>query len=324
MKSFKVYFFIIFVSIFLSLIFFYSLDRIIGNKMNNLYSGWNHKGYRGVVKDLKSKDQKRVAFFGGSVVAGYGVNFRDAIPYILEEKFVNEKIDVVNLGFNGNGIMGISHDVKNYLYLDYDLAVIHNGYNDCTIERFNKRSARNDNFFFRNFGYLPIMKTYIQEKLYLILHPNENKHSSEIISEYYEKKNIKMQKIMPKPKMCYDNVNNNLSENEIKNFKKHLYKFYVPKFEETLIFLEKKNIKTIIIIQPSYNDLRQNIQSDIIRKLSKQHAGVVLLDLSNKMDISDKKISYDNIHYTRLGNEMAVDLMYKEIINLIKTGTYIN
>ena len=102
------------------------------------------------------------------------------------------------------------------------------------------------------------------------------------------------------------------------HFKKHLYKFYVPKFEETLIFLEKKNIKTVIIIQPSYNDLRQDIQSDIIRKLSIQYTGVVLLDLSNKMDISDKKISYDNMHYTRMGNEMAVDFMYEKILNLVK------
>ena len=286
--------------------------------MNNLYQGWNYKGYRGVVKDLKSKDQKRVAFFGGSVVAGYGVNYRDAIPYIMEEKFVNEEIDVVNLGFNGNGIQGIYHDVKNYLYLDYDLAVIHNGYNDCTFEKFNKRSVRNDNFFFKNFGYLPIMKTYLQEKIYLILHPNENKSPGEIISEYYAKKNLKEQEIVLKPKWCHGNVKNKLSENEIKNFKKHLYKFYVPKFEETLIFLEKKNIKTIIIIQPSYNDLRQDIQSDIIRKLSIQYTGVVLLDLSNKMDISDKKISYDNMHYTRMGNEIAVDLMYEKILNLVK------
>lgn len=65
-----------------------------------------------------------------------------------------------------------------------------------------------------------------------------------------------MEKIISKQKICMDNINNNLSEEKIKKFKKHLQMFYIPKYKETINFLENKNIKNIVIIQPSYHDLR--------------------------------------------------------------------
>ena len=318
MRNFKVYFLISIASLLFGILTIYFLDRLIGTKLNDLYNGYNHKGYRGIVKKAKPKNYKRIAMFGGSVIGGYGVNYRDAIPFLLENKFSNKNIDVVNLGMNGNGIYGINKDVKSYLYLDYDIAVIHNGYNDCTIKRFNKSNTRNSSFFFRNFNYLPIIDTYVQEKLYLILNSNNKKENHEIISEYYEKKAIKTKHI--RPLMCFDNVNNNISDDEIKIFKKHLQSFYVPKYTDTLNFLEKKNIMTIVIIQPSYNDIRQKIQSDILREISKKFETVYLLDLSNKIDILDIKISYDKMHNTKLGNQITTDFIYKKIITLIKNN----
>ena len=318
MKNFKVYFLIFIASICLGILTFYFFDRLIGSKLNDLYNGYNHKGYRGIVKKAKPKNHKRIAMFGGSVIGGYGVNYRDAIPFLLENKFSNKNIDVVNLGMNGNGIYGIYQDVKSYLYLDYDIAVIHNGYNDCTIKRFNKSHTRNSSFFFRNFNYLPIIETYVQEKIYLILNSNDQKENHEIISEYYEKKGVKTKDT--RPVMCFDNVNNNISQDEIKMFKKHLLSFYVPKYIDTLNFLEKKNIMTIVIIQPSYNDIRQKIQSDILREISKKFQAVHLLDLSDKIDILDIKISYDKMHNTKLGNQITADFIYKKIFTLLKNN----
>ena len=151
-----------------------------------------------------------------------------------------------------------------------------------------------------------------------ILNSNDQKENHEIISEYYEKKGVKTKDT--RPVMCFDNVNNNISQDEIKMFKKHLLSFYVPKYIDTLNFLEKKNIMTIVIIQPSYNDIRQKIQSDILREISKKFQAVHLLDLSDKIDILDIKISYDKMHNTKLGNQITADFIYKKIFTLLKNN----
>ena len=168
-KKLKLYFIIVSISLIIFTLMIILLDRIVGNKLNNLYGGWNYKGYRGDIKLEKKKNFKRIAVFGGSVVGGYGLNYRDSFPYILEQKLTSKQFDVVNLGSNGKGIYSILHDIRDYLYLDYDIAIIHNGYNDCSIKGYNLLT-RNTNFFYKHFKYLPSLDVYLSEKFnfYLI------------------------------------------------------------------------------------------------------------------------------------------------------------
>ncbi len=294
------------------------LDRIIGKKLNYLYQGWNHKGYRGDIKLEKEKNFKRIAVFGGSVVGGYGLNYKNSFPYILEQKLSSKKFDVVNLGRNGNGINGIFDDIQDYLYLDYDIAIIHNGYNDCTAKGYNLLT-RNNNFFYKHFKYLPSLGVYLSEKTQLLL----NKSNPRALDEYYEKKSKEFAlKYKNDPNknfnlyMCknlYEKKDKKLIFNEIE-FIDHLNAFYIVKYKKVLDFLTKNKKNIIVVVQPEYgNDPRQKVQSELIIKLAKNYNNVKLIDFSKKIDLNNPKISYDRIHNTKIGNELTVNLILSNV-----------
>ena len=87
------------------------------------------------------------------------------LEQLFEKKY---KIDIVNLGLQSNTIRGILLDLNHYDYLDFDIAIIYSGYNDCHYKGLSEVLTRHENFF-KNFGYLPIIQTYLVEKTILLL-----------------------------------------------------------------------------------------------------------------------------------------------------------
>ena len=314
LKKLKVYFIIISISLIIFTCMIIFLDRIVGKKLNNLYQGWNHKGYRGEIKLEKKKNFKRIAVFGGSVVGGYGLNYKNSFPYILEQKLASKQFDVVNLGSNGKGIYSILHDVRDYLYLDYDIAIIHNGYNDCSTKGYNLLT-RNTNFFYKHFKYLPSLDVYLSEKIQLLL----NRKNPNALDDYYKKK-AKERAIKYKNdpnknfnlftcKNLYEKKNKTLIFDK-DEFIDHMNLFYIVNYKKVIDFLTKNKKDIIVIIQPEYgNDPLQKIQSELIVKLIKNYKNVKIINLSKKIDLNNPKISYDRIHNTKLGNELTVNLI---------------
>ena len=80
--------------------------------------------------------------------------------------------------------------------------------------------------------------------------------------------------------------------------------------KKIILLITKNNKQIIVIIQPKYeaNPL-QEIQSQLIIKLVKKYKNVKLLNLSDKINLNDPKISLDQIHNTRLGNELTVQFL---------------
>lgn len=305
MNNIKIYIKIILITLIIALPSIILVDRIAGSVLNNFHQGWNHKGYRGPVKEKRENVNHRIIVLGGSVAAGYGLNYKESFPYILEKKLSKNNFDVVNLGKNGQGIYGILNDVKNYYYLNYDIAIIHNGYNDCTSKNFNLIS-RNENFFYRKFNYLPILYTYISDKIRRELNIKKKKSTNNLFNSNNNLIFNTCQFLFYKnhPDIYFDKV----------KFKDHLDSFYLIHYKKVLNFLEKKNKKVIMIIQPKYgNDPMQQIQSDLLIKLSKDFNNIKVLNLSDQVDITDINISYDALHYTKYGNELIV----KKILPLI-------
>lgn len=72
---------------------------------------------------------------GGSTVFGYGVSWNESIPALLEarlrEKPGGRPVSVVNLGYNNEGAYAFVPNLEDFSYLDYDVIVLYEGYNDC-------------------------------------------------------------------------------------------------------------------------------------------------------------------------------------------------
>jgi hypothetical protein len=131
-------------------------------------AGLNRYGYRGPAVGSKRPGELRVVMLGGSTVFGYGVAWNESVPAYLEEKLrgrVNRPVSVVNLGFNNQGAYAFLPDLEDFAYLDYDVIVLYEGYNDLPGDDGPNRSVyRRDSAIYRAVGYYPILPLYLEEK----------------------------------------------------------------------------------------------------------------------------------------------------------------
>jgi lysophospholipase L1-like esterase len=130
--------------------------------------GVNIWGYRGPVAHRKQAGEHRIAMLGGSSAFGYGVGWTEAIPARLESKIrgAGERASVVNLAYNNEGAYSFRFTLADYLYLDYDLAILYEGYNDLMGDprKPNFSVFRHESPVFRVTGYLPILPLIFREK----------------------------------------------------------------------------------------------------------------------------------------------------------------
>ena len=107
-------------------------------------AGLNRYGYRGPVIGRKQPGELRVVMLGGSTVFGYGVAWNESIPAYLEtalEARLQRPVTVVNLGFNNEGAYAFRPNLEDFAYLDYDVAVLYEGYNDLPGDEGPNRSV---------------------------------------------------------------------------------------------------------------------------------------------------------------------------------------
>jgi len=130
--------------------------------------GVNIWGYRGPIVHGKKPGERRVVMLGGSSAFGYGVGWAEAIPARLESKIrsAGEQASVVNLAYNNEGAYSFRFTMADYLYLDYDLAILYEGYNDLMGDARapNFSVFRHESPVFRVTGYLPIFPLIFREK----------------------------------------------------------------------------------------------------------------------------------------------------------------
>lgn len=131
--------------------------------------GVNIWGYRGPIVRSKRTGERRVVVLGGSTAFGYGVGWQEAISARLEQQLNTaggQRYSVVNIAYNNEGAYSFRYTLEDYLYLDYDVAVLYEGYNDLmgdpTAPNFSV--FRHGSPVFRLTGYLPILPIVLREK----------------------------------------------------------------------------------------------------------------------------------------------------------------
>jgi GDSL-like lipase/acylhydrolase family protein len=131
-------------------------------------AGLNRNGYRGPVAARKQANELRVVMLGGSTVFGYGVPWSESVPVQLEQQLrprLTRPVTVVNLGFNNEGAFAFAPNLEDFAYLDYDVIVLYEGYNDLPgDDSVNHAVYRRDSAVYRLTGYFPILPLYLDEK----------------------------------------------------------------------------------------------------------------------------------------------------------------
>jgi hypothetical protein len=135
-------------------------------------AGLNRYGYRGPVVSRKQPGELRVVMLGGSTVFGYGVSWNESIPVYLEAKLrerLTRPVRAVNLGFNNEGAFAFVPNLEDFAYLDYDVIVLYEGYNDLLgDDGVNRGVYRRDSAVYRATGYYPILPLYLDEKVKML------------------------------------------------------------------------------------------------------------------------------------------------------------
>ena len=136
-------------------------------------AGLNRWGYRGPVVGRKQAGETRIAVLGGSTAFGYGVPWFEAAPAVLEKRLRAERpeqpVSVVNLGFNNEGAYSYRFTLDDFSFLDYDVAMFFDGYNDLKgDDGRNTALFRHDSPIFRLTGYYPILPLVFAEKAMLL------------------------------------------------------------------------------------------------------------------------------------------------------------
>jgi hypothetical protein len=133
-------------------------------------AGYNVWGYRGPSVGKKKPGEYRVVMSGGSSAFGYGSNWDEAIPAQLERMLHASAglppVSIVNLGYNNEGAYSFKFTLEDYLWLDYDAAMLYEGYNDIMNDETqpNMQVFRHQSPVYRLTGYLPIFPIIFREK----------------------------------------------------------------------------------------------------------------------------------------------------------------
>lgn len=139
-------------------------------------AGINIWGYRGERVGAKQPGEMRVVMLGGSTVFGWPLPPQHSIPAALERQLnatpsaTGRRFTVVNLGAPGDGASGFLFNLQDYAYLDYDVVMFYEGYNDVEEGRPNRSLWRQDSAVFRLTGYYPVFPLIFREKALAVAH----------------------------------------------------------------------------------------------------------------------------------------------------------
>ncbi len=138
-------------------------------------AGYNIWGYRGPSLPSKREGEVRVAMLGGSTAFGYGVTWEQAIPAVLESELRKRPglppVTVANLAYNNEGAYSFRYTLEDYLWMDYDVVLLYEGYNDVPFNPpdANTQVFRHESPIYRLTGYLPIFPMVFREKAAALL-----------------------------------------------------------------------------------------------------------------------------------------------------------
>ena len=134
-------------------------------------------GYRGPTIGPKQPLETRIAVFGGSTAFGYGPDWDGSFPYLIEQR-LNAlasrpgRFVVVNLAYNNDGAFAFRPTMEDYDSLEFDIAILYEGYNDLGDET-NRAVYRRGSAIFQLTGYLPILPLVAREKAMAVLYAGD-------------------------------------------------------------------------------------------------------------------------------------------------------
>jgi hypothetical protein len=303
-------------------------------------AGVNVWGYRGPVAARKGPGEIRVAVLGGSTAFGYGVTWDESFPAVLERKLdarAPRAYKIINLAYNNEGAYSFTFTMKDYAYLQYDLALLYEGYNDLLGDpnRPNLSVFRHESPLFRLTGYLPIFPIVFKEKAAVMLYGGDagafyrdqsktvfrpglaTRTSAEMltaaanIGQSLERQLGKVNR--EAPRNVVDPAGTGC---------KYPWQDYCRSMFEAVKYGRANGKQVIVVTQPyeagEESRLRhKQQQSELAAMLGRRFEhdpGVQYVNLGTVVEVSDPQLSFDRMHLTAAGNVKLAEALVAPVL----------
>jgi lysophospholipase L1-like esterase len=297
-------------------------------------AGLNRWGYRGPVLGRKQPDEVRISFLGGSTTFGYGVPPEHSIPAQVGARLNGPAghVTTANLGMNNSGAYSFLFTLQDYAYLDPDIVVLYEGYNDHLgdAEGGNRHMLRHDSAVFRLTGYYPILPLVLSERAMLLRY-------GDLATAYEAKGGIKPKAVF-RPGLAQrtaagaletavgigesvsrqiDRVSPRRSGTEAiadESGCPSPWALYCQWIYRATQYALSRGWHVAIASQPAAVDgmrdehaRQQIVLIDMVRRKFGGNPQVIHVDLRGSIDLNDQRLSFDLMHLTQAGNGVAAD-----------------
>jgi lysophospholipase L1-like esterase len=287
-------------------------------------AGMNIWGYRGPLVGRKQPGEVRVAVLGGSTAFGYGVPWDQSIPAALERLLRTRlpigratSASVVNLAMSNEGAYSFPFTLRDFVFLDYDVVVLYEGYNDLTGT--NESVLRHDSPVFRLFGYYPILPMVIEEKRLALMYGD--------LATAYRAKNGETVTFSPPAShraaaaaLGAAGIVGGALSNQLDRLAKQAeeragtsipgscpaqWRIYCESIGEAIRYALGRGSHVVVATQPYLNDMHRE-QQEALRALLRvefhNRAEVSYVDLGEVVDLKDPRVTFDGMHLNDDGN----------------------
>jgi hypothetical protein len=304
-------------------------------------AGLNRWGYRGPVAASKRDGELRAVMLGGSTVFGYGLSWQESIPSQLERVLDGTRpFSVINLGFNNEGAYSFLPTLRDFKYLDYDIVVLYEGYNDFPgDEKPNTTVFRHDSAIFRLTGYFPILPLYLEEKAMTV------RYGGDLAAAYAVKRGEQPKTVFTPgivdrtSATALDTVAKmtnslgaqlgRLSKAEAPAFARvsrigcsFPWVNYCESVHAAVRYAAADGKRVIVVGQPRMKDAelreaherQQRMLGDMIRREFESQPAIQYVDLGGVIDLSDPAFTFDAMHLTVDGNRKIAEALAPHVL----------
>ena len=268
-------------------------------------AGVNRRGYRGPLVGAAHVGEQRIVMLGGSTVFGYGVFAREALPAQLERALRTRGVaaSVVNLGFNSEGAYAFAPAIGDYAWLNPDLVVLYEGYNDLLPELPNRQLVRHGSIVFRATGYFPILPLVVREKIDALA---ANGTSSRVVFGGAARAADALTRQIGRLSAAATDAQGQTHSGE-----RPKWAFYCDAVKAAIVAARTAGMRVLVVTQPYISDSHLQ-QQDALRAMLKQYegdAGVAYFDAGHVIDLTDRQLAFDGMHLTPQGNAIMANAL---------------
>lgn len=300
-------------------------------------AGYNMWGYRGPIVKRKQPGEQRIVVLGASTALGYGVPPDKSIPAYLERKLNDARrragrgpVTVVNLAWNMEGAYSFKYTLHDYEYLDYDIAVLYEGYSE--LDGPNMRVFRHQSPIFRLTGYLPILPLILQEKAMALryggnLEAAYRGEKTVFRPNLAERASAEALETAVKIGRSLERQLGRLS-NDMKPSTPAVsaagcgepWAHYCREVREAVDYALSRGKHVVVVTQPYISDRhvkQQQAMAGMLREWFKDHPRVHYVNLGRTVDLRDRTIAYDGVHLVPAGNERIAEGLIPSILEIL-------